>query len=499
MPLFRMPSADSKNYKWWSFLAIAIGLFVSVADVGSVVVALPTIADHFHTDLPTTQWVIVGYALTISALLLPMGRLSDIVGRKKVYIIGYVLFPIGAFLAGFSFNVLLLILARVFMGIGGAMTQGTAMAMHISAFPEKERGKAIGLILSVVGMGGVLGPAVGGVIVGTLGWRAVFIVTGALSVLALLVAQVILDGRLGREEGKRPPFDWLGAGLSAMALVAFLLILSMGPKVGWRYPGVIAGFLLVVISLTVFVWWENRTPTPMLYLGLFKRRVFSFGLSASFIGFFGMSSVRFLMPFYLQSGLGYSPGQMGLILVPGALGLAIAGTISGRLSDRFGWRKFNMGGLAISAAGLLILSRLTLESPLALVMIAMGMQSIGLGTFNPPNTSSILSAVGESRYGVVSGFLNLVRNSANVTGIAVATAIVTAVMASMGFLPSLAAVSEAEGGGVLLAFTSGMRVAFMIAAALVILGIVFSFAKGRRNSEMEIKNIEESELPIKPL
>ena len=130
-------SARSPTYKWWAFGALAIGLFASVSDHGSVTVALPSIADHFGTDLPTSQWVIIGYALTISALLMPMGRLSDIIGRKQIYVSGFAIFVIGAVVAGYSTSILMLILAKVFQGVGAAMTQGTSMAMVIDAFPDE--------------------------------------------------------------------------------------------------------------------------------------------------------------------------------------------------------------------------------------------------------------------------------------------------------------------------------------------------------------------------
>ena len=173
----RSAQTQRTNYKWWAFLAIAVGTFVSVLDFGSTLVALPTIAEHFQTDLPTVQWVMVGYALTISALLLPMGRLSDILGRKQVYITGFSVFVIGAAAAGASPNMTVLILARVLMGCGAAMTQGIGLAIITSVFPDNERGKALGLNLSVVGVGSVAGPALGGLLVGTLDWRWVFFIS----------------------------------------------------------------------------------------------------------------------------------------------------------------------------------------------------------------------------------------------------------------------------------------------------------------------------------
>ncbi|MCI0825697.1 MAG: MFS transporter, partial [Chloroflexi bacterium] len=214
--------------------------------------------------------------------------------------------------------------------------------------------------------------------------------------------------------------------------------------------------------------------TPLLDMRLFQRKTFSFGAMAALLIFLGSSAVFFLMPFYLQRVLAYSPGKAGLVVVPGALCMAVLGPLSGHLSDRYGWRRFTVGGLALSAAGLFMLSRLTEGSSLALVIPALIMSSSGMGVFYSPNTSSILSAVEQERYGVVSAFLNLVRNGANVTSIAMAAAIVTATMGSMGYEPSLAAVA---GGGVTHAFTLGMSRAYLVMTVLLITGMVVSAFK----------------------
>ena len=153
------------SYKWWVLFAVSVGLFTSVFDHGSINVALPSIADQFNTDLPTTQWIVIGYGLTIAALLLPMGRLSDILGRKKIYLLGFTVFSTGGFLAAISPNIELLIGTKILQGVGSAMTQGTSMAMVISAFGDKDRGRALGLTMSVVGVGAVVGPAIGGFLV----------------------------------------------------------------------------------------------------------------------------------------------------------------------------------------------------------------------------------------------------------------------------------------------------------------------------------------------
>ena len=211
----------------------------------------------------------------------------------------------------------------------------------------------------------------------------------------------------------------------------------------------------------------------MLDLRLFQRRTFSFGTSAGFLAFLGSSGVLFLMPFYLQGVLGYSPAKAGLVVVPAALFMAILGPISGRLSDRYGWRPFTVGGLALSITGLFILTNVEVDSSLALVLPALILLSSGNGIFYSPNSSSILSAVGQEQYGVVMGLLNLIRNAANVTSVAVATAVVSATMVSMGFEPSLELVRT---GVAVEAFTSGLRYAFLgMMGALTVAMVVSAF------------------------
>ncbi len=475
-----MSIIKGENYKYWVFAALAIGLFTSVSDHGSVGVALPTISDHFNTDLPTSQWVVIGYALTISAFLLPMGRLADIVGRKKIYLLGSLILVSAGLVAGFSPNIGVLIAAKLVQGVGSAMTQGTSMAMLIASFPSEERGKALGLQMSVVGTGGVAGPAVGGLLVGELGWEWVFFATSIMGVVGLVVAFLLIDSRLadkGAISGQK--FDWLGAALSTGALLTFLQSMTWASVLGFGNPFIILTFAIFVGLLTAFILWELRTPSPMMDVRLFKRRLFSLGVAASYINFVGMSSVRFLMPFYLQAVLGLSPSTVGLVIVPGAVCMIITGPLCGRLSDRFGWRWFTMGGLVVSACGLFTLATLRPDSPLILAMAGMIMQSAGIGIFNAPNNSSILSAVEPSKYGVISGFLNLVRNSGNLSGIALGTVMVTTTMATLGHAPTLASVSSGGGEDLLAAFTSGLRVAYIVMGVVVLMGVAVSAFKGK--------------------
>ncbi len=471
---------QSTNYKWWAFIAVAIGTFASVADQVGVNVALHPVAGHFNSDIPTVQWVVISYTLTISALLLPMGRLSDIIGLKKVYIIGSLIFALFAIAAGLSLNLSMLISSRVIQGAGAAMTQGTGMAIIAAAFPASERGKAIGLMMGVVSSGAIVGPALGGFLLDLFNWRAVFLVNIPMMALAVGLGIAVLSNQTGgRPENRRSGFDWQGATLSTGMLVLLLLSVTYAHRFGWSSPPILAGLVGFLILLAGFIWWELRTANPMLELRYFKVPVFSCGVSAAFLTFMGGISIFFLTPFYLQGVLGYSPTQTGLTLVPGAVCMLFLGPLSGRLSDRYGWRVLTVSGLALTSVSLFILSRLTAESTLAAVLPGLILQSCGMGLFFSPNASSVLSSVSRESYGVISAFLNLIRNAGNVVSIAAATAIVTATMGSMGYEPSLSAVQAGAAEGVGHAFTTGLRYTFMAMAVLMLLAMVISALRNR--------------------
>ena len=467
--------ARSPRYKWYAFAAMAVGTFASVVDHGSVGVALPSIAGYFRTDIPGVQWLVIGFAMTVIALLLPMGRLADLIGARRVYLIGSLTLIIGSLCAGFAADLGLLTLARIVQGAGAAMTQGTGMAIVIAAFPPTERGKAIGMIMTMVGAGAVAGPATGGFLVDAFGWRAVFFATVPLVLVSAALTLLVIAGRDDNRRVRPERFDWLGAVLSSTALLALLLGISNAHRAGWTSPPILAAAAGFAILLAAFIRWELRCASPMLELRLFRRRNFAQGAAANFLTFMGSSAILFMTPFYLQNVLGYSPSTAGLAVVPGALCMALLGPLSGRLSDRYGWRPFTVGGLASSATGIAILSQLSHDSSLFHVVGALMLTNSGMGLFYSPNSSSILSAVERERHGVISALLNLIRNGGNVISVAVATAIVTATMGALGHEPSLDAVrGVSAGSGVSAAFTLGLKYAFFTMMGSVLTAMALS-------------------------
>ena len=485
----RLARNQDPSYRWWVFGGISIGTFITVVDQGSVNVALPTIETHFQATLPAVQWIVVGYALAISVMLLPMGRLGDLFNRKQVYIVGLAVFSLGAGLAGVAPNIPLLVLFKVLQGIGAAMVQGNGVAAIISVFPGAQRGKTLGLNLSVVGTGSIVGPTIGGVLVSALGWRSVFFLSASVGLIGFAVCSLVLDkqqSEVQRVDGHVPKFDWAGAVLSSGALLILLLAINNGHGLGWTSPLIVFGFVGACLLLTTFIWWELRCPAPMMDVRLFQRKLVVFGVLTGWISFMSNAATVFLMPFYLQSVLGYSPGVAGLIVLPAAVFLTLFGGISGHLSDRLGWRRFTVGGMALSAAGLFILgTRLSVASPLAFIIPVLVLRGSGVGMFNSPNNSSILSAVERSKYGVVSALTQLTRNTANVTSVSLATAVVTATMSARGLEPRLDQVSVGPGSLVAQAFVTGIHRTCLILGGLLVLGLALSLFRGGRTREEE--------------
>ena len=259
----------------------------------------------------------------------------------------------------------------------------------------------------------------------------------------------------------------MGASLSGLTLLGFLLVVGNGHRLGWDSPAVLLGAAATLAAFGAFIWWELRVAAPMLDLRLFRSKLVAIGIGASWLSFLGSQATRFMMPFYLQRLLEMSPRDVGLLMIPPAVCMVLVGPVSGRLSDRFGWRVLTLSGLGCSAAGAFLFAALLTESSSVLfIVLMMVLQSLGMALFNSPNNSSILGAVDRTQYGVVSSLTQLVRNSANITSIAIATTIVVVTMAAYGVEPSLDAVSPSVAD----AFVAGLKWAFLVMGVMLAVG-----------------------------
>lgn len=471
---------ESPRYKWWVGLAISIGILVDVSHFGAVTVVQPFIGDNFDAGLLAVQWVIVGYMLSVSAFLLPMGRLSDLVGRKRVYIIGLAIFSIGSVISGFSDTLALLIVFRIIQGIGPAMTIGNQMAILTSVFPLDERGRAVGLHMTMVGMGLVMGPTLGGFLSDIFGWRAVFFIYGPLGLISLIPAIWILhDNREERVITERAGsrFDLVGAVLSAVSLVAFLLAMTNGPNLGWSSPLIIVLLVAWVVVVCALLFWELKFPFPILDLKLFRSQLFSIGVITRSLNMTTWVAPLFLMPFYLQGVVGYSARDTGLVMTAMVVATAALAPIVGRLSDRFGTRAFTLSGSILATTALFLLANISTSTPIVLLVAFLVMHSSAYTLFNVPNSTSIFNAVGLKDHGVIGAFLQLLRNVFVVTGIALATVIVAGTMDAHGLHPSLEIGSKSVATAESRAFVEGMRNAFLVMGSLQGLAIILLVIK----------------------
>ncbi len=467
---------DSPNYKWWVYAAVAVGTYVTVLDQAGVGIALPKIAEEFGLDIPTVQWIYLVYVLTTAIMFMPVGRLADIIGRKKVFLLGWSVNIVGAVIGGTASEFPVILLGKVVQGLGVAGIQGNGMAIISSNFPEHERGKSIGLYTAIIGSGLTSGPTVGGLLIDWFSWRAVFFANLPFGVLALFLALLAFKPMVpsaGPAAGWRA-FDWVGAGLSAGAFVSFLMGMSNGHRFGWVSAPILGSFAASAVLFSAFIWWQIRARYPMLDLSLFKSKLFSMGASARFLNFLASSSVAFLMPFFIINVMGYSPARAGLIMAPGALCMAVIGPISGRLSDRFGSRITATVGQAFEVSALFALSQLSPDSPPAYVLVCLVLAGMGSGFFNASNGTAIMSYQEPSKFGIVAALLNVIRTSANITGIAVATTVVTITMASFGHQPRLDVISE----GAFDAFVSGLNKAYLIGGCILLVSMTLAALHG---------------------
>ncbi|MEK7873792.1 MAG: MFS transporter, partial [Chloroflexota bacterium] len=370
----RLKFTQGENHKWWALGTVSIGVFMAVLDANIVNIALPSVMTSFRTDLITVEWVVLAYLLTISVMLLPMGRLSDIVGRKKVYRAGFGVFILGSALCGVAPGVELLIAARMIQALGASMTMANGLAITTSIFPARQRGQALGLNSTTVAVGATLGPTLGGLLVDALGWRSIFYLNLPVGLIGMAMAHLVLREELVTTTGhKRPSFDWPGAVTSAVTLGAFILTMSRAEVWGWTALPTLALLSTAIVFFVAFIVVERRSADSMIDLAFFRNRAFAAGVGASFLTFLAMSSNQFLMPFFLQTVQGYQARQAGLMITPVAVMLAVMGPVSGRLSDRFGARAFSSIGLGIVGLALLWLSFIPRDASYVQVLVALAM------------------------------------------------------------------------------------------------------------------------------
>lgn len=464
--------------KWVIFSLVAIAIFMSTLDSSIVNIALPAIMEHLGAPFETIQWVVVVYLLTISSTLLAFGRLSDIKGRRWVYCSGFFLFTLGSLLCGSAGFAEMLIASRAFQAIGAAMLMACSPALVVDAFPQKERGKALGLVGTVVASGLTTGPALGGLILQYSSWRTIFWLNIPIGIVALLAASRILKGTAANHVLSEP-FDWPGAiclTVTLFSLMTFMLHLD-----AWRLasPPMIALAVASVAGLSMFVLVERRTAFPIADGRILKNRFFIVSVICAIILFAGLFTITFLMPFYLMRPAGLDARTAGYIMMIPFVFLFFISPLSGWLSDRVGSRVLCFTGMGLLADALFTFTTLYPTGNLFPVCWRLGLAGVGVAIFLPAYSASAMSAVPLEKRGIASGTVAAARNFGMVCGVALAGVIFSrrfiALSGGMNanvYDPSLRS-----------AFIGAFQHAMLAGTLLVVVGWILTLFRGRAPHE----------------
>lgn len=459
-----------QSQKWWVMLGVGLGVLMFALDTSIVNTALPTLVQVFQTDFATVQWVALSYLLVIAALVLSVGRFGDIVGKKRLYLTGLVVFSIGSLLCSLSSEIHWLIGFRSLQGLGAVMLSALGAAIVTEAFPGSERGQALGIIGATISFGIALGPAIGGLLVSLVGWRTIFWINVPIGIFAIFVVMRSVSSRAKNSTEQR--FDWTGAVIMAVTLFSLTLALTGGQKQGFTHPTTLAAIGIAAIGLCSFFWVEARLQQPMLDLRLFDNPWFNLNLLTGLLIFIILAGTIFITPFFLEWVLHYPIQRAGLLLAAIPLFGGVTAPVSGRLSDRFGTHITSSIGLLLIMLGCLGISTFHAQMTDLGYVLRVALLGIGVGMFQSPNNSAILGSVPPERLGITSGLLSLTRTLGQVLGLPLMASLFSVLTLSQTTVTDITAAPPD-------AIVHGIQGAFRGAALIMLIAVVIN-AKGSR-------------------
>lgn len=451
--------------KWLAMAGIGLGVFMATLDASIVNISLPTLMQELQTDFATISWVILSYVLVVTSLLLGVARLGDMFDKKKLYLTGLGLFTISSLLCGLAPTAGWLIAFRALQGIGAALTQALGTAIITEIFPASERGRALGLIGSTVSIGIAVGPPIGGLLIGLVGWRSIFLVNVPVGILTLYAINRFVPSSTTRP-GQR--FDALGAAILFFTLASYALGMTLGQQQGFNQPLSMALLAVAAVGLALFLYVETRVRQPMIDLRLFRNVLFSLNLLMGFLVFITMAGM-FIMPFFLELVKGFSTQTVGLLMMANPIAMGLVAPVAGSLSDRYGSRGISLVGLTLIIIGCLTVSTLNQEVTALGFVARLIPFGIGQGMFQSPNNNAIMSAAPRDRLGVASGLLALSRTLGQTTGLPMMGALFASLVLTFAGLPSGTDPSTAPPAALVAGINGTYRTAaFFILGALVL-------------------------------
>ncbi len=452
---------DTSSQEKSALFVATLSSFMGPFMISSVNVALPSIQHEFAADAVALSWVATGLLLAVAVFLIPMGKLGDIYGRKKVFTGGLAIYTIASLLGAFSVSMAMLIVVRVFQGFGAAMFVTTGMAILTSVFPPQRRGRAIGFYVAAVYIGLSVGPFAGGLLTQYVGWRSVFAVVVPFGIASVWVTLTYLKGEWADARGEN--FDVTGSLLYAAAV--FLLVYGAS-----LLPRLLAVYLMATgaIALAVFVRFELHTPQPVFEVRLFSgSRLFAFSSLAALINYAATFAITFLLSLYLQYIKGFDPRTAGTILMAQPLMMAVFSPMAGRWSDRIEPRLIATAGMSLTALGLLLFALVGSSTSTAYIIVTLAMLGFGFALFSSPNMNAIMGSVDKKFFGIASGTVAAMRLLGQMASMAIAMVVFAVFIGREQITPANYDL-----------FLTSVKVSFGIFSALCIIGIFFSFSRG---------------------
>jgi EmrB/QacA subfamily drug resistance transporter len=447
-----------ENRKWWTLISVSFALFMIMLDNTVVNVALPAIQRDLGIDVAELEWVVTGYALSFAVLMLTGGKLADMLGRRRIFLIGLAVFTLSSFFCGLAGSAEILISARVLQGVGAAFMMPATLSIITATFAPKERGAALGIWAGVSAMALAIGPLVGGLITEHISWNWIFYINVPVGLLGLVAARLII--RESKDTSHEQRLDLPGLVTSGIALFALVYALIEANSHGWTSPLILGLFALAALAGTAFVLLELRQRLPMFDMMLFRNPTFAGANTVALLVSLAMFGVFFFISLFMQNVLGYSAVRAGAAFLPMTLLIIIIAPLAGKASDRLGSRWLMTGGMTLVSIALLIFAQLEPDSSYLALLPGMLLGGVGMASTMTPMTAAALSSVPVDKAGVGSGMLNTFRQVGGALGIAV-----------MGAILASGSNSALAGGATRVeAFMNGLHHALYVAAIIAFAG-----------------------------
>ncbi len=457
--MYKDDSSGGSVRKWAALLAVIAGLLVHALNHSIIQAALPTLSQELQTDFATIQWVLLSFQITLTVVILSVGRLADMFGKRRIYIAGLLCFALSSLLCALSPNVYFLIGFRVLQSTGAAVVTVLSLAIVAEVFPDEEKGRVLGISAGANSFGHFVGPTLGGYLIGEFGWRVGFFLLVPCGLLAALLAARYIPALL--PTGTTQQFDLWGAALIGATMFAFSLGLTYGQQVGFVHTYVLLLFIASAIGVAAFFWVERRVAHPVLDFALFRNRPFSLHIALAGLAAIATSGVTFLMPFFMQFALGLTILQVGFVMAIVSIEIALVAPAAGYLADRIGAHRVTLLGLAALVIGFLTASTSYQDIGQMGFLVRMLPMGVGIGLFMSPNSTVIMAVAPRARLGVASGMIGLTRMMGQTAGIALLGAVFASNVARYAGMP--VDVTQAPP----LAISQAFRLQFLIVTVVI--------------------------------